>query len=211
MTSARTGMLPPNLARPWRTHPEEQIVALAQSGNRDAFAELILRYERYLKGLAYSFMRNPVIVDDIVADSVLQALTHLDGFVPRFKFSTWLGRIVVNQCLTLIRAERRRPWVSIDGCTLRFPATATTSADGNPEQQVAHRELMYLLSKEIERIPSELRAPLTLCLQQCSAHEIAEELGISVPAVKSRLHRARQRLKARFVSHLGPRHCSSEP
>lgn len=192
--------------RPLRDWPEEEIVTLARNGDRGAFSELVHRNERYLKRLAYTMVGNPVTVDDIVAECFLKAFAHLDQFVARARFSSWLRRIVTNECCALARSERRRDFVSIEDAEL-FPGGIAHQVDvWNPEEQLARQELLVLLSQEIARIPPMLRTPLLLYLQERSMRDIAAETGLSEPAVKARLIRAREHLTTRFRRHLPVRH-----
>src|SRR6478735_4179774 len=90
-----------SVSRPLRDCPEEEVVTLVQNGNRDAFGELVYRNVHYSRRLAFSMISDVGVVDDVVAESFSKALAHLDQFVARARFSSWLRRIVINECWTL--------------------------------------------------------------------------------------------------------------
>ena len=123
--------------RPFRECPEASLVALAQQGDREAFGELVRRSDRQMKGLAYSMTSNPTLVDDIVGESFLKALANLDQYVAKARFSSWVGRIVINECLALGRAERRRSGISLDEVEFFEAAIAHRASHENPEERVA--------------------------------------------------------------------------
>jgi RNA polymerase sigma-70 factor, ECF subfamily len=192
--------------RPLRDCPEAFVVAQAQNGDREAFGELVRRNDRQLKGLAYSMTSNPTVVDDIVGESFLKALANLDQYVAKAKFSSWIGRIVINECLAHGRAERRKGGIPLDDVEFLEAAIVSQAGHENPEEQLAQNQLLQLLSGEIGRTPPKLRAALLLYLQDRSTAEIAQAMGISEQAVKARLQRAREFLRIRFRRHLPGRH-----
>jgi RNA polymerase sigma-70 factor, ECF subfamily len=159
-----------------------------------------------MKGLAYSMTSNPTVVEDIVGESFLKALANLDQYVAKARFSSWVGRIVINECLAHGRAERRKSRISLDDVEFFEATIAHQTNHENPEDQLAQDQLLQLLSWEIGRTPPPLRAALLLYLQEWSTAEIAKVMGISEPAAKARLQRARDFLRVRFRRHMPRRY-----
>ena len=93
---------------------DEALVRMAQSGNNAAFAELIERHQATVKRLATSILRDATNAEDEVQNGFWKAFEHLNQFQQDAKFSTWLSRIVVNQCLMRLRKERRAKFLYLD-------------------------------------------------------------------------------------------------
>jgi RNA polymerase sigma-70 factor (ECF subfamily) len=186
--------------------PDDELVCLAQSGHDPAFAELIRRHQSSCFKLAMSILRDRSDAEDEVQNALWKAFEHLGQFQRDARFSTWLTRIVVNQCLMRLRQTRRAKFLYIDDTmigeevgTLELPAT-----DMTPEQELGKQEVATVLQKEINRIPPLLRNVFLLReVQQLPMPDVAERLGISVAAAKSRLLRARLELRERLSKHEG--------
>jgi RNA polymerase sigma-70 factor (ECF subfamily) len=187
---------------------DELLVRQAQGGDHTAFAELLERHKSNCLKLALSILRDRQDAEDEVQNACWKAFEHLGQFHGDAKFSTWLTRIVVNQCLMRLRQARRARFLYIDDVqvgedvqTLELP-----DASPSPEAQVGSREVAEVLQKEISRIPPLLRNVFVLRdVQQLEMPEVARRLGISVAAAKSRLLRARLELRQRMGRHLGNR------
>lgn len=186
-------------------HPDESLVKLAQAGNNQAFAVLIERHHSACEKLAYSILRDRSDAEDEVQNASWKAFEHIGQFQQDSKFSTWLTRIVVNQCLMRLRQARRSRLLYIedtageDSRALDFPST-----NESPEESMAKVEVSAVLSHEIRRIPPLLRTVFLLRdVEQLPMQDVADRLGISVAAAKSRLLRARLELRHRLEKHMG--------
>lgn len=185
---------------------DDQLVVKAQDGDNAAFAELIERHQTTCKRLALSILRDAANAEDEVQNAFWKAFEHIGQFQQDAKFSTWLSRIVVNQCLMRLRKERRAKFLYLDEgvageevATLELPDQRPS-----PEMTLAQTELGEILQKEIGRIPPMLREVVVLRdVQGLSMSDVAGRLGISVAAAKSRLLRARLELKSRLQKHFG--------
>jgi RNA polymerase sigma-70 factor (ECF subfamily) len=183
---------------------DEVLVDRAQAGDNNAFAELIRRHQPGCMKLAVSILRNQDDAEDEVQNACWKAFQHLEQFQRDAKFSTWLTRIVVNQCLMRLRQHKRARLFYMDDVTigeetgtLELPATAP-----NPEEQLGRAEVAEVLNREIRRIPPLLRTVVMLRdVQRLPMPDVAEKLGISVAAAKSRLLRARTELRQRMSKH----------
>lgn len=185
---------------------DEQLVALAQSGDNAAFSELVERHQATCRRMALSILRDRSDAEDEVQNALWKAYEHLAQFQRDAKFSTWLSRIVVNQCLMRLRKDRRARFLYLDDvvvgdapATLELPATAET-----PEEALAQSEIGAVLGREIRRIPPMLRDVFMLRdVEELPMDAVASRLGISIAAAKSRLLRARLELRGRMERHCG--------
>jgi RNA polymerase sigma-70 factor (ECF subfamily) len=190
----------------YHSRTDEELVSLAQAGENGAFAELIERYHKNCEKVAVSILRDRQDAEDEVQNACWKAYEHLDRFQGDSKFSTWLTRIVVNQCLMRLRQTRRarfvyldEPLTTEDARTLDLPSMASS-----PEEALGKTEVAHVLEREISRIPPLLRHVFVLRdVQQLPMPDVAAKLGISVAAAKSRLLRARLELRQRLTKHQG--------
>ena len=185
---------------------DEELVRLAQTGRRDAFSELTSRNYNVSFKLAVSILRDREEAEDEVQNAYWKAFQHIDQFHSDAKFSTWMTRIVVNQCLMRLRRSRRASFLHIDDVQIGEERGSFELTDGlpTPEAVFGSKELAVLLRQEIRRIPPLLRTVFVLRdVDQLPMPEVAEKLGISVAAAKSRLLRARAELRHRLEKHCG--------
>jgi len=197
----------PNATRDIETSlSDDDLVDLARTGNMAGFACLIKRHNRLCLSRAYSILRNHDDAEDEVQAAWVQAWTHLGSYEGQGSFCGWLSRIVSNQCLMRLRKMRLMPLTSVDEVFESEGSFRLEVIDqaALPEDLVGDDEVSNVLMKEIGGVPPLLREVLVMReLRQMALREIAMCLGISVPAAKSRLMRARLELKQRLVRHHG--------
>jgi RNA polymerase sigma-70 factor (ECF subfamily) len=187
-------------------YEEDRLVEMAQSGDQAAFAELIRRHKPGCMRIALTMLRVREDAEDEFQTAVWKAYDHLRQFQRDSRFSTWLTRIVVNQCLMRIRRERRARFLYLDEGVAKddIATIELKSASRTPEQDLARREVAEVIRREIRRIPPLLRNVFVLRdVEQLSMPAVAAHLGISVAAAKSRLLRARSELRERLLKHTG--------
>ncbi len=149
-------------------------------------------------------VRNRTDAEDEVQNSFWKAFQCLEQFRGEGTFAAWLGRIVENQCLMRIRQERNARFVYLDEPTEANVRVELVGQMEDPEDQVGWEEVIKLLRREVSRIPPLLRNVMLLRdLDQLSMSDVAARLGLSVPAAKSRLMRARVELRSRISKHCG--------
>lgn len=185
---------------------DDELVARAQAGDNIAFCELIERYLGTCKKLALSILRDKQDAEDEVQNACWKAYEHINQFQSDAKFSTWLSRIVVNQCLMRLRKDRRAKFLYLDeGVAGEEIATLELADVGrNPEESLGQSEVGRLLTNEISRIPPLLREVFVLReVHELAMPDVAQRLGITVAAAKSRLLRARLELRERLARHTG--------
>ncbi len=182
---------------------EATLVAEAKEGNAEAFTVLVNQYERNIFRLALNITSNKEDAEDVLQETFLKAYTHLGRFQGNSRFYTWVVRIAVNESLMKLRKRRSDRQVSLD-------EKLETDDDGllpreivdwgdNPEQRYAKTEWQEILAEATQTLEPAFRTVFTLRdVEQLSTEETAEALGLSVPAVKSRLLRARLKLRQRL-------------
>ncbi len=194
------------------TPSDDTLVGLVKMGDKAAFAQLIERYQRFCMTKAYSILRNRGDAEDEVQSAWVQAWTHLDSYHGHGSFGAWLRRIVSNRCLMRLRKAKLAKLTSVDEVHDSEGSFRLEVIDqrAQPEQAVGDDEVLLLLNKEIHGVPPLLRTVLVKRdLQQLDMRDIAADLGITVPAAKSRLMRARFELKKRLEKHQGERGCGT--
>jgi RNA polymerase sigma-70 factor (ECF subfamily) len=183
-------------------HPDLALVASAREGDVQAFEALVSKYDRQIFRIAQHITQNREDAQDVVQDAFLKAYEKLDQFQGNSKFYTWLVRIAVNESLMRLRKRRTGKMVSIDDdIETEEGSVPRDLADWspNPEQNYSQAELAEILRKTIQGLPQGFRVVFVLRdVEGLSTEETAETLGLSVPAVKSRLLRARLQLRERL-------------
>src|SRR5712672_1119249 len=183
---------------------ELQLVQAAKRGDITAFEQLVKRYDRNVFRIANHITQNREDAEDVVQDAFLKAYQNLERFQEQSKFYTWLVRIAVNDAL--MRLHKRRTGT---GRTVSIDEDIETDDDTipreiadwspNPEQMYNQAELKDILSRNIQGLPASFRTVFVLRdVEGLSTEETAEALQLSVPAVKSRLLRARLQLRERL-------------
>ena len=183
---------------------DAQLVEMARQKVQAAYDELVRRHRQKCVDLASFFLRNRGDAEDQVQIGLFKAYEHLDQYQGEAEFSTWLARIVANECLMLMRSRRRARFLYLDEVpTTPKAVPVQLSATGpDPEGEFAFQQLTQVVRQEINRIPSLLRNVMLLRdVQGLPMAEVACQLGISVPAAKSRLVRARLELRLRMNRH----------
>jgi len=182
---------------------EAAIVAQARLGNTSAFNELLRRYERKIFRLALHITQNREDAEDVLQEAFLKAFEHLDQFQGQSKFYTWIVRIAVNQALMKLRKRKADRSVSLDDTidTGEDNISREIAAwDENPEQKYSREELQRILTSAIDSLAPIYRAVFVLRdIDGLSTEEAAEALELSIPAVKSRLLRARLQLREKLT------------
>ena len=182
---------------------EAALVSLAKLGDSDAFVQLSELHSDRLLRTIYRITRNRHDAEDAVQDAMLRAFSHLKAFQEKSSFSTWLTRIAINSALMILRKKRgcyEIPFYGIDDSGDNYECWELKSPAENPESRLARKEREELLRDAILRLPQSLREVVELRqARDYSTREIAQALGISVPAVKSRLSRAKLTLRTALL------------
>jgi RNA polymerase sigma-70 factor (ECF subfamily) len=184
---------------------ESILVAQSRAGDGLAFGELVRRYEGKIFRLAQHVTQNREDAEDVLQETFLKAYEHLDQFQGAAKFYTWIVRIAVNQALMKLRRRRSDRSVSLDEAIDTGEDTIVREVaawDENPEQKFSRVEFSQILEEAIGGLDPGYRSVFVLRdIDELSTEEAADALGLSIPAVKSRLLRARLQLREKLTRH----------
>lgn len=193
------------MARPTTDSTDEQLVASALAGDREAFAFLVGRYEGRLVNYLYRLVRGPEDAHDLAQEVFLKIYQALDRFDPQFRFSTWLFRVAQNAAIDQIRRQRLKlvsmTRESPDGGEERewdFP-----SAEPTPYGDLRNQERGEAIQTAVDALPWEYRELILLRhFGELSYEEIATFKSLPLGTVKNKLFRGRQMLKERLADFL---------
>ena len=179
---------------------DAQLVELSRAGNEAAFGELVQRHRHKCVHLASFVLQNDSDAEDQVQIAFLKAYRHLDQYHGEAEFSTWLTRIVINQCRMQMRARRRTGFLHFnDGCLKHEPMIMMQP---NAESELAFRQLRQILRREMALMPQLFKNVIMLhYVRGLPLVTVAAQLGITVAGAKSRLRRARIELRLRIAKH----------
>ena len=184
---------------------DDLLIPQAESGDQRAFVELCRRYNKPLMRTIFRIVRNHDDAEDIVQDTMLSAYEHLNGFRGQSSFSTWIIRIGINKALMLLRKRKMHPEVTFDSVSSDSSAFETREhrdPSPNPEECYAARQTYRLVWQAVTRLRTDLRCIVERHLtDESSIAELADALGITPSAAKSRLMRARRSLRSSLQKH----------
>jgi RNA polymerase sigma-70 factor (ECF subfamily) len=175
---------------------ELKLVELAKSGDRQALAQLVKNNEQTVYNFSFKICRNRDKAEHIMQETFFSMIKSLHQFDGNSKISTWLYRIVSNHCLMLARKDKSKTFISIDNDDELYEDKYTADWSSIPNQNVENTELKKILDESIDKLSPEYRIVFLLRdVEGLSTEETAELTELTVPAVKSRLHRARAFLR----------------
>ena len=182
---------------------ELDLVTRARTGELTAFNDLVKKYERKIYRLAKNITQNDEDAEDVLQDTFLKAYEHLGDFQGNSKFYTWLVRIGVNEALMKLRKRKSDRTVPLDEPVDTGEETVVREIavwEDDPEQKYSQDELGKILNDAVQSLKPAFRTVFVLRdIEELSTEETAEALNISIPAVKSRLLRARLQLREKLT------------
>jgi RNA polymerase sigma-70 factor, ECF subfamily len=172
-------------------------VTRARQGDEEAFTTLVETYQKPVYNLCYRMLGEPEAAEDAAQETFLKVFQNLARYDPQRSFATWLLSIAAHHCIDMLR-RRRFASVSIDEPEEGQAELPDISAP-DPEVETARRQQSESLHDCLQTLePTDRAAVIMRYWQDCSEVEIAQALKLTVPAVKSRLHRARRALADRW-------------
>lgn len=182
---------------------EAELIAAILAGQSHLFHELIRPHERSVYMMALSYMKNEAEAEDVAQEAIVRAYQHLSSFRSEARFSTWLISITLNEARSRLRRKS----------TVRMESLDTSESDGTPvspallrdwreipSESLERNEVRVMLQDAIQSLPDIYREVFQLRdVEELNINETAAALGISVPAVKVRLHRARLMLQRQLA------------
>ncbi len=188
------------------------LVERARNKDFAAFEELLSRYEDKVFRLAYRFVRNESEAKEILQDTFLAIWRKLDTFKGDAQFSSWVYRVAANAALMRLRSQRRHPEVSTEDLPAGFLdqqqyGQILSPGDNwarRPDDELQSGELRRHIQAAVDALPEIYRTVFLIRdVEGLSTEETAELLAISVPTVKTRLHRARMALREAIAGYFG--------
>jgi RNA polymerase sigma-70 factor (ECF subfamily) len=179
------------------TSEDEALVRAAQAGDLEAFNLLVLRHERPVFNVALRLLRDVGLAEDATQDTFIRAWQNIGSFQTG-SVRSWLYKIATNRSYDMLRASARRPAGSLEAEPVEIEPTWTTGGGGDeaPDAHTLRRELSIYLERALAALPEDQRTVVLLVdVQGLDYHEVAETMGIALGTVKSRLSRARAKIR----------------
>jgi len=176
---------------------EADLISAAQQGKMDAFNDLVLTYQQQVYNLAYRIMSDPASAADATQEAFIAAFRSIGRFRGG-SFKSYLMRIVSNRCYDELRRRKRRPATSFEdfGAVDEESNPVLINGHEGPEEYTERQEMARMIQTGIETLPPNQRITLVFSdVQGLSYQEIAEAMNVSLGTVKSRLARARGKLR----------------
>ncbi len=182
---------------------ENELIERSKQGDRKALAELVKLHEQTVYNFAFKICRNREKAEHVMQETFLSMVKSISQFSGKSKLSTWLYTVVSNHCLMLARTEKRRESTEFEEETSYSGAISSSDWKYTPSDVAENNELKETLDKVIERLPEDYKIVFMLRdVEGLSTKETAEIMNLSIPAVKSRLHRARAFLRNELNNEL---------
>jgi RNA polymerase sigma-70 factor (ECF subfamily) len=183
---------------------DEDLVAAVRAGEAAAFDQLMLRWDRKIRGAAYRVLGSDDEAREVTQEAFLRAFRHLQSFKEEARFSSWLYQIALNLCRDRLRRRRGREFVSLDVVTEAAPDGLR--AEPSALDLVEAKDLARVIAAAMKTLSEEQREVVVLKeYQGLTFPEIAEVLGVPVSTVKTRLYRALSQLRVRLERRgIGP-------
>ena len=176
---------------------DEALVRRAQAGDLDAFNQLVVRHERPVFNVALRLLRDVGLAEDATQDAFIRAWQNIGSFQTG-SIRSWLYKIATNRAYDMLRASARRPAGSLEAEMVEIEPiwSAGGAGDESPDAHALRRELSIYLERALIALPDDQRMVVMLVdVQGLDYHEVAESMGIALGTVKSRLSRARAKVR----------------
>jgi RNA polymerase sigma-70 factor, ECF subfamily len=189
---------------------DEELIVRSQRGDVDAFNQLVLRYQQTMFGVIYRTLGDYDAAADVTQDAFISAFRGIQSYRGGSSFRAWLLRIGSNAACDHWRRVQRRPAESLEALTedeeaqsvSALAALATEGVEGNPEEHVLTQELQELIQQGIQQLTLDQRVAMVLCdIEGLSYEEIAAATQATMGTVRSRISRARAKLRGYLYQH----------
>lgn len=178
---------------------DEQIVELAVSGEADAFAEIVRRWERKIFALCFGMLTREDEAKDATQETFIAAYRNLSKFRGDAKVSSWLHRIAVNQCLTVKRRAKTRSEAYLDEETNEGERVFIAPSRYEPGNEAEQGERLRIVRQAVSSLPIDLREIVVMKeFEEMTFQEISETLELPISTVKSRLYTALKQLRMKI-------------
>jgi len=185
---------------------EKSVLERAKNGDPSAFAEIVNSYEKKIYNLGLKFLHNREDSEDILQETFMAVFKSIKNFRGKSSLSTWIYKIAMNNILMKIRKKGNREFVDMDSYPVDFEKDYTAVSHHIPDQPLEgmiKKELKQKIDNYIDSMPENYKSVFILRdIEEFSRKEVSSILGISVPAVKSNLHRARIYLRDKLGEYI---------
>jgi RNA polymerase sigma-70 factor (ECF subfamily) len=182
---------------------DNQLILKAQNGDNVAFEQLVMKYDRHVLNIAYSYRNNRDDADDIYQEVFLRVHKGLKNFQARSKFSTWLYRITVNVCIEFKRKENVRRHESLNRTaddeenTISYETTIDSGL--RTDKNILDSEMNNLIQTEVDKLPKQLKMAFTLKYYQgLKIKEISKMMNCTEGTIKSYLFTSSRKLREKL-------------
>lgn len=181
---------------------QQALIERALDGDLNAFNQLVVEYQNLAYSVAFRLLNDSDGAADAVQDSFIKAFRALDSFRGG-NFKSWLMRIVTNTCYDVLRARKRRKTDSLEDIPVENEyIPALTDRRESPQQYVERQELARLIMMAIQDLPEDQRVSIVLCdVEGYTYEEISDITGVAIGTVKSRISRARGKVRDMLIRH----------
>jgi RNA polymerase sigma-70 factor (ECF subfamily) len=185
---------------------ERELIRRAKARDEAAVRAIVKANNRRLFRIARGILRNDAEAEDVVQETYVRALTHLEGFRGDSSLSTWLSRIAMNDAMGRLRDKRPSlDWDSISENRLEAEIIPFPAASSDPEKSMAQRQIQEVVEHAIDQLPEAFRLVfIARVMEEMTVEETAELLSLKPETVKTRLHRARALLRQNVEKEIGP-------
>ncbi len=186
-----------DLPSPATVREDEELVRASQAGDLEAFNVLVQRHERPVFNVALRLLRDVGLAEDATQDTFIRAWQNIGSFQSG-SVRSWLYKIATNRAYDMLRASARRPAGSLEAEIVEIEPIWTSggAGDESPDAHALRRELSIYLERALTALPDDQRMVVLLVdVQGLDYHEVAEAMGIALGTVKSRLSRARAKVR----------------
>lgn len=184
---------------------EATLIERVKNGDQQAFEDLVSRYENKVYRLAIKLTRNETLAEEVMQEVFIKIYEKIGTFRGESALSSWIYRIAANACFAKLNLEKRHQHADLEETMPQAEIALLERQDSTPEapdRPLLANEALSVISRAIERLPEDFRVVLTLRdVEGMSNEEVARVLDLSVPAVKSRLHRARLLLRKKLARY----------
>jgi RNA polymerase sigma-70 factor (ECF subfamily) len=182
------------------TPTDDEVISRVRQGDVAAFEVIMRRHNQRIYRTVRAILREDDEALDVMQEAYVNAFVHLADFSGRARFSTWLTRIAVHEAFARLRKRKRVEPLDADSSL----ESSMASPELGPERRASDAELRSLLEQAVDQLPEAFRTTFVLrSVEQLSVAETAEVLGIPEETVKTRLHRARERLQNELTERVG--------
>jgi len=188
---------------------EDRLIELLEEKDKYAQELFVIRYYSNMFSIALRYLRNREDVEDVLQDSFISAIKKFDQFKGDSALKTWLTSIVINNCLMLLRSEKKNPEVQVEEYLPKFDSDGfrvedKTNIEKSPEELMNDKQKKEFIKSAVDKLPGHYRTIIMLRdIEGYSVKETSELLELTEANVKSRLHRARLALKKLLEDYFG--------